>query len=125
MKNTNHRISNVYGYFPQIISRNDNPAIEIENMKNVLFKLEYWLYRRKNSSRMIDIFGKFNDTSNLLFKDTTIGLRMESSNMKNILEYEELLENKTFCSSARSSQMIYCNYVIFGFLFMVILLNHH
>ncbi|XP_018395848.1 PREDICTED: transferrin-like [Cyphomyrmex costatus] len=64
-----------------------------------LLKLEDWLGYRVNARRPIHIYGPFNGTKDLLFKDSSVGLVSTSSTKKSVVAYKELLDNVEDCSN--------------------------
>ncbi|KAG5334442.1 TRF protein, partial [Acromyrmex charruanus] len=64
-----------------------------------LLKLEDWLGYRVNARRSIHIYGPFNGTRDLLFKDSSAGLISTSSTKESVVAYKELLNNIEECSN--------------------------
>ncbi|KAI4502524.1 hypothetical protein M0802_002436 [Mischocyttarus mexicanus] len=86
----------------EVIARRNDTEIQRLNAILALLKLEDWLGYRVSSWRVIHIYGKFSNTSDLLFKSSTIGLLPTTSDLKSILAYKELFDHVDECSSAGS-----------------------
>ena len=80
------------------MSRKDNSDVDHMNMALALLKLDNWLGYKVQPA--IHIYDKFNDTKNLLFKDSTIGLVSTTSYITSVQAYKELMVDAEKCSSA-------------------------
>lgn len=76
-----------------------------------LLKMEDWLGYRINAQRSIHIYGPFNGTIDLLFKDSSSGLVLTSSTKKSILEYKELFSHVEECSNGALIATANCIFV--------------
>lgn len=86
----------------EVVTRRGNSDVDTKNTVFSLLKLEDWLGYRVYTSRVLRIYGKFNNTDDLFFKSSTIGLEPASSTIESILAYKELFNHVDDCASAGS-----------------------
>lgn len=79
--------------------KKDDKEISRTDTILALLKLEDWLGYRVNARRSIHIYGPFNGTRDLLFKDSSAGLISTSSMKESVVAYKELLDNIEECSN--------------------------
>jgi hypothetical protein len=79
--------------------KKDTTQIFRTNTILALLKMEDWLGYRVNARRPIHIYGPFNNTKDLLFKDSSTGLVSTSSTVKTVLAYKELFSHVEVCSN--------------------------
>ncbi|XP_015174181.1 PREDICTED: transferrin-like [Polistes dominula] len=84
----------------EVIARRNDTEIQRLNSILVLLKLEDWLKYRSSSWRVLHIYGKFDNTDDLLFKSSTFGLVPTTSTIESVLAYKELFDHVDECSSA-------------------------
>ncbi|KYN20902.1 PREDICTED: transferrin-like [Trachymyrmex cornetzi] len=84
----------------EVVGR-DKDDEQISRMDTILalLKLEDWLGYRVNARRSIHIYGPFNGTKNLLFKDSSAGLVSTSSTKESVVAYKDLLNDIEECSN--------------------------
>lgn len=85
--------------FFQLVGRKDDMQISKTDTFLALLKIEDWLGYRVSARRPIYIYGPFNGTLDLLFKDSTSGLVSTSSTKKSVLAYKELFSHVDACST--------------------------
>lgn len=85
--------------FFQLIGRKNDTQISRTDIVLALLKIEDWLGYRVSAQRPIHIYGPFNNTLDLLFKDSTSGLITSSSTKKSVLAYKELFSHVDECST--------------------------
>ncbi|KAK2584067.1 hypothetical protein KPH14_006514 [Odynerus spinipes] len=86
----------------EVVVRRNNTEIDTLNTVLSLLKLEDWLGYRVYSSRVLHVYGKFNNTDDLLFKSSTIGLVPATSKIESVLAHKELFSHIDDCTSAGS-----------------------
>ncbi|EZA58009.1 hypothetical protein DMN91_006051 [Ooceraea biroi] len=82
----------------EVVGRKNDTSFKTDIVL-ALLKMEDWLGYRVNTRRPIHIYGKFNGTLDLLFKDTSSGLVSTSSQKKSIIAYKELFSHVEECSN--------------------------
>ncbi|XP_029156870.1 transferrin-like [Nylanderia fulva] len=82
----------------ELVGRKTDMQIFKTDTFEALLKIEDWLGYRVSARRPIYIYGPFNGTLNLLFKDSTSGLVSTSSTKKSVLAYKELFSHVEQCS---------------------------
>ncbi|XP_012287691.1 transferrin-like [Orussus abietinus] len=97
----------------EVVSRKSESSVDFEDMTEVLLKIEKWLGYRANSLRPIHVYGPFNGTRDLLFKDSASGLEGSSSTVKSVLAYKELLSHVDACSKAPTAAASALTFSIF------------
>lgn len=85
--------------------------------------MEDWLGYRVNARRPIHIFGPFNDTLDLLFKDSSSGLLPTSSMKKTVLAYKELFSHVEECMNGSFTATT--NFVFVALVTLYHLLSSH
>ncbi|XP_029670879.1 transferrin-like isoform X1 [Formica exsecta] len=83
----------------ELVGRKNDTQISRTNTVLALLKIEDWLGYRVSPRRPIRIYGPFNSTLDLLFKDSTSGLVTTSSTKKSVLAYKELFSHVDECST--------------------------
>nr|XP_012214970.1 PREDICTED: transferrin-like [Linepithema humile] len=102
----------------EVVSRRNNSEIFTNDIIQALLRIEDWLGYRVNARRPIHIYGPFNGTIDLLFKDSTSGLVPTSSTKKTVLTYKELFNHVETCSG--------CSFqVIANFIFVALVALYH
>ncbi|KAL0133776.1 hypothetical protein PUN28_001030 [Cardiocondyla obscurior] len=79
--------------------KRDDEEVHWSNTILALLKMEDWLGYRVNARRPIHIYGPFNGTRDLLFKDSSSGLVDTSSMKKTVSAYKELFSHVDECSN--------------------------
>lgn len=82
----------------ELVGRKTDMQIFKTDTFEALLKIEDWLGYRVSIRRPIYIYGPFNGTLDLLFKDSTSGLVSTSSTKKSVLAYKELFSHVDQCS---------------------------
>ncbi|XP_043492462.1 transferrin-like [Polistes fuscatus] len=95
-----------------VIARRNDTEIQRLNAVLALLKLEDRLKYRPSSWRVLHIYGKFNNTDDLLFKSSTFGLVHTTSTLESILSYKELFDHVDECSSA--GLLMFSNVTLFS-----------
>ncbi|XP_032680606.1 transferrin-like [Odontomachus brunneus] len=83
----------------EIVGRKDDSQTFTRDILLAFLKMEEWLGYRANSRRPIHVYGIFNGTYDLLFKDSTSGLVSTSSTQKTVEAYKELFSHVYQCST--------------------------
>ncbi|KAL6420546.1 hypothetical protein ACFW04_014876 [Cataglyphis niger] len=83
----------------ELVGRKNDTQTSRTDIVLALLKIEDWLGYRVSARRPIHIYGSFNDTLDLLFKDSTSGLITSSSTKKSVLAYKELFSHVDECST--------------------------
>lgn len=104
-------------------SKRDATQISRTDITLALLKLEDWLGYRVNARRPIHIYGPFNGTLDLLFKDSSAGLVSTSSEKKSVLAYKELLNHVETCS--KGSFATAANFIFVALVALYHLLSGH
>ncbi|XP_046431540.1 transferrin-like [Neodiprion pinetum] len=86
----------------EVMGRKNASAINTTDTVLALLKIEDWLGYRVETLRPIDVYGPFNGTKNLLFKDSTTGLETTNSTLKTVLAYKELFAHYESCTGSGS-----------------------
>lgn len=81
------------------MGRSSRSEVNSTNTVLALLKIENWLGYRTDVIRPIHVYGPFNNTRNLLFKDSTSGLETTSSTLRAVLAYKELFAHVESCNS--------------------------
>lgn len=84
--------------FLQVISRKNNTQVLAMDIVLALLKIEDWLGYNENAWNPIRIYGPFNGTRDLIFKDSTSALVSTSSTTKSVVAYKELFEHIDSCT---------------------------
>ncbi|XP_043276631.1 transferrin-like [Venturia canescens] len=92
----------------EVIGRKENSVKSTtqvlgEDVTLALLKLENWLGYRPDAHRPIRIYDSFTGSSNLLFKDSTVGLVLASSQIKSVVAYKELYNDVEMCSGVEKT----------------------
>ncbi|XP_071628736.1 transferrin-like [Temnothorax longispinosus] len=103
--------------------RKDSVQISRTDTILALLKMEDWLGYRVKARRPIHMFGPFNDTRDLLFKDSSSGLVSSSSMKKTVLAYKELFSHVEECSN--DSFAVTANFIFVGLVALYHLLSSH
>ncbi|XP_046750206.1 transferrin-like [Diprion similis] len=90
----------------EVMGRKSASAINTTNTVLALLKIEDWLGYRVETLRPIDVYGPFNGTKNLLFKDSTTGLETTNSTRKAALAYKELFAHYESCITSGSMTVL-------------------
>ncbi|XP_012525647.1 transferrin [Monomorium pharaonis] len=102
----------------EVIGRKkDVSEISRTNTILALLKMEDWLGYRVNARRPIHIYGPFNGTLDLLFKDSSSGLLPTSSTKKSVLAYKELFSHVEACNNG--------SFATVNFVFIALLALYH
>ncbi|XP_011169617.2 transferrin [Solenopsis invicta] len=88
-----------------------------------LKKMEDWLGYRVNARRPIHIYGPFNGTLDLLFKDSSSGLLPTSTTKKSVLAYKELFSHVEKCNN--NGSFVAVNFVFVALVALYHLLSSH
>ncbi|XP_072758245.1 transferrin-like [Anoplolepis gracilipes] len=83
----------------ELVGRKNDTQFSRTDTFLALLKIEDWLGYRVSARRPIHIYGPFNGTLDLLFKDSTSGLVPTSSTKKSVLAYKELFSHVDECST--------------------------
>ncbi|KAL6260238.1 hypothetical protein P5V15_007771 [Pogonomyrmex californicus] len=87
-----------------------------------LLKMENWLGYRANVRRPIHIYGPFNRTLNLLFKDSSAGLVSISLTKESVLAYKELFTHVETCNGSCAATV---NFIFVALIALYHLLSNH
>ncbi|XP_014479036.1 PREDICTED: transferrin-like isoform X2 [Dinoponera quadriceps] len=83
----------------EVIGRKNDSQTYTTDIFLALLKMEEWLGYRVGTTRPLDIYGPFNGTRNLVFKDSTSGLVSTSSTTKTVEAYKDLFSHVYQCST--------------------------
>lgn len=109
--------------FFQVVGRkSDVTPIPRTDTILALLKMENWLGYRLYARRPIYIYGPFNKTIDLLFKDSSSGLVTTSSTKKSVLAYKELFSHVEMCSN---SFVATANFIFVALVTLYHLLSSH
>ncbi|EFN77822.1 Transferrin [Harpegnathos saltator] len=85
----------------EVVGRKNNTQTDTTDILLALLKMEDWLGYRVDAERPIHVYGPFNGTYNLLFKDSTSGLVSTTSSTKTVEAYKELFSHVYQCSTGQ------------------------
>ncbi|XP_015597144.1 transferrin [Cephus cinctus] len=100
-------------------SDEQDARVKLTDITLALLQIEDWLGYRTNVLRPIHVYGPFNGTKDLLFKDSTSGLESTSSTIKSVLAYKELFQHVQTCSSSATLLLTNISIILVGVLFLV------
>lgn len=83
----------------QVVGRKNDSQIYTTDILLALLKMENWLGYRVNTQRPIHVYGPFNGTVDLLFKDSTSGLVSTSETTTTVEAYKDLFSHVYQCST--------------------------
>ncbi|XP_011310325.1 transferrin [Fopius arisanus] len=104
----------------EVVGRSSNREVENMDTTIALLKLEAWLGYTSLARRTIRIYDSFIGHRDMLFKETTVGLRPKNSNIQTIIDYKKLFENIEDCQNS-AVELISNNLILLGSLITAII----
>ncbi|XP_033220066.1 transferrin-like [Belonocnema kinseyi] len=102
----------------EVVSRNTNSEVDESNIVEVLLKLDKWFSYYRTP---IHLYKQFNNTKDLLFKDSTVSLVSKTSDYKKIQAYKELMAETEKCSpSSATLSFLSASLLILSLIFNVV-----
>lgn len=107
----------------QVVGRKNDSQTNTTDILLAFLKIEEWLGYRVNSRRPIHVYGPFNGTYDLLFKDSTSGLVSTSSTQKTVEAYKDLFSHVYQCSTGHLTATT--NYIFVALITLYHILPSH